>query len=87
MARESARMVPVRMPGSAAGSTCARTVCQRVAPSARPPSRIELGTARSASRDATMMIGSTSRLSVSAAAMIDRPMPKKRTNAARPRMP
>ena len=34
MARESARITPVRMPGSADGSTWWRTVCQRVAPSA-----------------------------------------------------
>src|SRR5690606_40621395 len=34
IARERARIVPVRMPGSASGSTWCRTVCQRVAPSA-----------------------------------------------------
>ena len=34
IARESARIVPVRMPGSAAGSTTRQTTCERVAPSA-----------------------------------------------------
>ena len=33
-ARDSARMVPVRMPGSAAGTTTRLVTCQRVAPSA-----------------------------------------------------
>ena len=34
MARESARMTPVRMPGSAAGKTTRMVTCERVAPSA-----------------------------------------------------
>ncbi len=32
MARDSARMTPVRMPGIAAGSTWWKTTCQREAP-------------------------------------------------------
>ena len=35
IARDSARIVPVRMPGSAAGRTWCRIVSQRVAPSAK----------------------------------------------------
>ena len=48
------------MPGIAAGSTCFQIVCHLVAPSAIEPSRIEGGTARIASRPATITTGSTS---------------------------
>src|SRR3954464_6061854 len=50
MARDSARITPVAMPGIAAGSTCRQIVCHWVEPSAMEPSRIDDGTARSASR-------------------------------------
>ena len=40
MARDIARMVPVSIPGRAAGKTCRETACHRVAPSAAwPPAR------------------------------------------------
>ena len=51
---------PVAMPGIAAGSTCFQIVCHWVAPSAIEPSRIDGGTARSASRPAMITTGSTS---------------------------
>ena len=59
IARESARITPVAMPGIEAGSTCFQIVCHLVAPSAIEPSRIEGGTARIASRPATMTTGRT----------------------------
>ena len=65
IARERARIEPVAMPGTAAGSTCRRIVCHLVAPSASEPSRIEGGTARIASRAAMITIGSTSSVRVS----------------------
>jgi hypothetical protein len=37
IARAIARIAPVRMPGSAIGSTTCRVHCQRVAPSPAPP--------------------------------------------------
>ena len=57
MARDSARITPVAMPGTAAGSTCFQIVCHWVAPSAIEPSRIEGGTARMASRPAMITTG------------------------------
>ena len=42
------------IPGSDAGSTCFQIVCHLVAPSAIEPSRIDGGTARIASRPATI---------------------------------
>ena len=45
-ARDVARMLPVAIPGTAAGSTWRYTVCHCVAPRANPPCRSELGTAR-----------------------------------------
>ena len=58
------RIVPVRMPGSAAGRTWSRTICHRVAPRARAAWRSDWGTARSASWVVITMIGRISRLSV-----------------------
>ena len=49
IAREIARMIPVRIPPAALGTTTPRIVCQRVAPSPKLASRRLLGTARSAS--------------------------------------
>ena len=57
-------MTPVAMPGIAAGRTWRRIVCHWVAPSASEPSRIDGGTARSASRAARITIGRTSRVRV-----------------------
>ena len=48
-ARASARIEPVKIPGAAFGSTWLRTTSQRVAPTPYAPSRMLLGTARSAS--------------------------------------
>ena len=53
------------MPGSARGSTIRRIVCHLPAPHAYDPSRIELGTAESASSVATITTGSVNRASVS----------------------
>ena len=60
MARDKAKMVPVKTPGNAWGSTCSLTTCQRVAPRANAACRMLSGTARRASRVATMTMGSTS---------------------------
>ena len=67
IARESARITPVAIPGIAAGRTCFQIVCHLVAPSAIEPSRIEGGTARIASRPAMITTGRTSSPRVSAA--------------------
>ena len=75
IARDSARISPVRMPGIAIGSTWYQIVCHFVAPSAYEPSRIELGTVRSASRVDRMTTGSASSASVAAPASTLRPMP------------
>ncbi len=64
IARDRARIVPVRMPGRAEGRTWSRTTCQLVAPSASAAWRSELGTVRSASCVAITMTGRTSRPSV-----------------------
>ncbi len=57
------------MPGTAAGRVCRITVCSGVAPSAREPCRISIGTARSASRVEMMMTGRISRPSAVAPTM------------------
>ena len=64
IARDSARITPVAMPGIAAGRTWRQIVCHWVAPSAIEPSRIDGGTARIASRAAMITTGSTSSPSV-----------------------
>src|SRR5690606_16284789 len=86
-ARESARIVPVRIPGSASGRTWPRTVCHRVAPSAYAPDRIEFGTARIASWDAMMMTGRIRSVSVNAPEITLRPSARARTKSASPRIP
>jgi hypothetical protein len=55
--RASARMTPVRMPGSAAGTTTEKTARARVAPSARAPSRMLPGTSSSSSSVVRAMTG------------------------------
>jgi hypothetical protein len=88
MARDSARITPVAMPGIDAGSTWRQIVCHFVAPSARAPSRIDGGTARIASREAMITTGRTSRPSVSEPDSTTRPRSSgPRTMNARPRMP
>ena len=92
MARERPRIVPVRIPGSAEGSTWSLTICQRVAPRASAAWRSEMGTVRSASWVAITMIGRISRLSVSAPASRQVAQgqtleAKRPTKSARPRMP
>ncbi len=67
--RLTARMVPVRMPGAACGTTTCITVWNLVAPSASDASRSSRGTARSASSVATITTGSVSTAMVSAAQM------------------
>ena len=61
IARDSARITPVAMPGSAPGRTCFQIVCHCVAPRASEPSRIDGGTARIASRATMITTGRTSR--------------------------
>ena len=79
---------PSRCPGMAAGRTCFQIVCHWVAPSAIEPSRIDGGTARSASRPAMITTGSTSRPSVRPPASTTRPSESgPRTRNARPRIP
>ena len=53
------------MPGNALGRTIRRIVCHFPAPHAYDPSRIEFGTAESASSVATITTGSVNRASVS----------------------
>ena len=65
--RLTARIVPVRMPALACGTTTLKTVWNLVAPSASDASRSSRGTARSASSVATMTTGSVSTAIVSAA--------------------
>src|SRR5688572_33394557 len=67
MAREMARIVPVRIPGSALGNTCDQTVCHLVAPTPKLALRSERGTARIASCALIMITGSTSKPRVSPA--------------------
>ena len=74
-ARAMARIMPVRMPGAAAGTTTRRMVSNLVAPRARDPSRTMRGTAASPSSAATMTTGTVSRASVSAAHRMP-PVPK-----------
>ena len=84
IARDSARINPVKIPGVATGSTWCQIVCHFVAPSAYEPSRSDPGTARSASRVERMTTGSTSSASVDAPARTLRPMPIIRTNRPSP---
>ena len=63
------------MPGAAAGRTTRRIVWNLVAPVASEASRIERGTAASASSEATMTTGTVSRPSVSDAQRMP-PVPK-----------
>ena len=87
-ARESARIEPVAIPGIDAGSTWRETTCHFVAPSASPPCRIESGTARIASREEMITVGSTTSVRMIAPARSTRPMPTgPRTTNASPRMP
>ena len=75
IARDSARITPVAMPGMAAGRTCFQIVCHWVAPSASDPSRIDGGTARIASRAVMITTGRTRSPRVSAPASTTRPKP------------
>ncbi len=91
-ARESARTVPVRIPGEAAGINSLRTTCQCDAPIPKPASRIVLGTARSASLVVMITIGRTTTIRVSEPEIRLRPLPTPRaaraaTNTLRPRSP
>src|SRR5262245_26972532 len=59
------RIVPVIMPGRAAGSTILYVVCHLVAPRASEASRNVNGTFRNASSAAEMIVGKTSSARVS----------------------
>src|SRR5215213_3758016 len=88
IARASARITPVAMPGTDAGRTWRQIVCHWVAPRAIEPSRIEGGTARIASRPAMITTGRTSRPRVSPPARTTGPRESgPRTRKASPRMP
>ena len=63
--RAMARMVPVRMPGSAPGITILRSVSHLVAPSASEPSRHSPGIDDSDSSVATITTGTVSKARVS----------------------
>ena len=80
-------MVPVRMPGAAYGRTWLRMVSQRVAPTPKAASRIEIGTARSASDAVITTIGSTTTASVSPPATRILPIPSNVTKTASPSRP
>ena len=70
-ARLTCRMTPVRMPLIELGSTTARMVCQRVAPTFQQASRNDIGTTASASRVLAMITGSVMMASVSEAERIE----------------
>ena len=81
-------IVPVRMPGSASGSTWWVMVCSFEAPMPRAAWRIEGGTARRAARVATTIVGRTSSASVMPPTRgEERGRPKVLRNTARPRRP
>ena len=65
----------MRIPGAAAGRTTRWMVCHLVAPAASEASRMERGTAASASSAATITTGTVSRARVSEAQRIP-PVPK-----------
>ena len=70
-ARLTCRITPVRMPLIELGSTTARIVCQRVAPTFQQASRNAMRHAASASRVLAMITGSVMIASVSEAARIE----------------
>ncbi len=70
-ARLTCRMTPVRMPLIELGSTTARIVCQRVAPTFQQASRNAIGTEASASRVLAMITGRVMIASVSEADRIE----------------
>ena len=76
-ARDTDKIVPVMMPGRAAGKTCRQIVCQRVAPNPYDASRIVYGTARMASCELMMMIGNINSTSVNPAETSVRPFGEK----------
>jgi hypothetical protein len=73
-AREIARIVPVRIPGRALGSTWFQTVCQRVPPSPKLANRREFGTALIASCALMIINGRIRTPRVSPAERIVRPL-------------
>ncbi len=75
------------IPGAAAGSTTVLIARRRVAPSASAAWRTSCGIWRNASSVAVMTTGSVMQVRVSAAAVIERPMPASSTNAASPNRP
>ncbi len=77
-------MVPVRMPGSASGSTWWNTICiLDWRPCPAPPARIDGGTERSAARVAMMMVGSVISVSTRPPTRgAERGRPKKLMNTA-----
>ena len=72
----TANIAPVRMPGTACGSTLCLIVCHLVAPKASDPSRKDFGTLRRASLDADITTGSTNKKRERAPERIDVPNPR-----------
>ncbi len=73
MMRPTLNMIPVMIPGIAAGRTTLLMDCQRVAPKARLPSRKLTGTVSSASCVVRMWFGSTRQAPASAAESSEKP--------------
>ena len=68
IARDKAKIEPVKIPGKAAGKTTRKIVCHFVAPIADDASRNAFGTARIASWAKTITTGKINRLIVNPAA-------------------
>ena len=86
-ARARPRMAPVRMPGSALGSTTLRVVSLLEAPNARLASRQSWGTCERAASVVLMMIGSERTASVRMPERRLTPKPQKTTKKVRPKRP
>ena len=90
IARESAKIVPVRIPGKAMGKICSLMICHLLAPRAKPACRRLSGTARSDSRVVMIIIGRINKLKVKAPASTLRPLvigSNTRTKISKPSKP
>src|SRR5688500_1917870 len=85
--RPTPRMTPVTMPGSADGSTTLTMLSHLLAPSDRPTSRYEAGTALIASSEVLMIVGRIMNASVRPPARIDHPKPRTSTKKTKPNRP
>ena len=87
IARDIAKILPVKIPGIAAGRTTRKIVCHFVAPIPYEASRCSLGTARMASCAATIITGKINKLIVKPAAKTLLPSPIMRTKIVKPSNP